>query len=423
MSSPAVSRTVLLIATLDTKGAEVAYVRDLVERAGYRAMVLDAGVLWDPPFPPDIAAHAVAEAGGGTLQALRVQGNRSSALDVMARGATAIVSELHRAGSIDAVLGLGGSCGTAIASAAMRALPIGVPKVMVSTVASGQVAPYVGVTDMTMMYPVVDIAGLNRISRQVLTNAAGAVCGMLSQRRPDAVDRPIIAATMFGVTTPCVERIRERCEASGFEVVVFHANGSGGRAMEELIRAGFIAGVADVTTTEWADELVGGTLSAGPTRLDAAIETATPQVVSVGALDMVNFGPRDTVPNRFRHRQLYAHTPSVTLMRTTPAECVALGTTIAHKLNAAVAPTTVFLPLRGVSAIDRAAQPFADRAADAALFDAIRRELAPSVACVELDLHINDPEFADAMANRLLHDVRRHVASHASQQTHAIHSS
>lgn len=404
--------TVLLIATLDTKGEELAYVRQLIEARGHRALVLDAGVLSEPPFSPDVPASAVAHAGGTALPVLRQQGDRGVALEVMARGAAALAARLHEEGQIDGVLGLGGSCGTAIGTAAMRELPVGLPKVMVSTVASGQVAPYVGVKDITMMYAVVDIAGLNRISRRILANAAGAICGMLEQPVPTAEDRPVIAATMFGVTTPCVERARKQLEAAGYEVLVFHATGSGGRAMEGLIDAGFVAAVADVTTTEWCDELVGGVLSAGPERLDAAARSGIPQVVSVGALDMVNFGPRQSVPERFSNRHFHVHNPSVTLMRTTPAECAQLGEIIAGKLNRATGAVTLLLPLRGVSALDQEGQAFYDPAADAALFESLRRNLGPGVTLIELDLHINDPEFADAIAQQLL--------SSLSQPVHAV---
>jgi uncharacterized protein (UPF0261 family) len=295
----------------------------------------------------------------------------------------------------------------------MRALPVGMPKVMVSTVASGQVNSYVGEKDITMMYTVVDIAGLNRISRRILTNAAGAVCGMAEQPEPVSDERPIITATMFGVTTPCVQRLRQRLEAEGYEVLIFHATGSGGRAMEGLISGGFIAGVADVTTTEWCDELVGGVLSAGPDRLDAAGKAGVPQVVSVGALDMVNFGPRESVPDYFRDRRFHVHNPNVTLMRTTAAESRQLGEIIAGKLNAARGPVTLVLPLRGVSALDAPGQPFHDPVADAALFDALRQNVAPNVSLVELDHHINDPEFADALADHLL--------SLLAERTHAVH--
>jgi uncharacterized protein (UPF0261 family) len=398
----AMAGVVLLVGTLDTKGEELAYVRSLVERRGHRALVMDAGVLGDPSFAPDVSARELAAAGGATLDALRQEGDRGRALEVMARGAASVARRLHADGRFDAVLAIGGSCGTAIGTAAMRELPVGLPKVMVSTVASGQVAPYVGVSDIAMLYPVVDVAGLNRISRRILANAAGAACGMLEQPAPEATDRPLLAATMFGVTTPCVERVRKRVEEAGYEMLVFHATGSGGRAMEALVAAGFVTGVADVTTTEWADELVGGVLSAGPERLDAAAQKGIPQVVSVGALDMVNFGPRATVPERFAQRRLHVHNPSVTLMRTTRDECARLGEIIASKLNRAAGPVTLLLPLRGVSAIDREGQPFHDPDADAALFDALRRHVAPNVVVRELDLHINDPGFADAVAETLL---------------------
>jgi uncharacterized protein (UPF0261 family) len=394
--------TVLLIATLDTKGEEIAWIRERIKRRGHRTLVLDAGVLGAPAFEPDVPASDVADAGGTPLTALRDGGDRGRALDVMARGTAVLARRLHGEGRFDAALGIGGSCGTAIATAAMRELPIGLPKVMVSTVASGQVAPYVGVSDIAMLYPVVDVAGLNRISRRILTNAAGAICGMLEEPAPERADKPLLAATMFGVTTPCVERVRKRVEEAGYEMLVFHATGSGGRAMEALVAAGFVMGVADVTTTEWADELVGGVLSAGPDRLDAAGRAGIPQVVSVGALDMVNFGPRATVPERFAGRRLHVHNPSVTLMRTTAEESARLGEIIAAKLNRATGPVTLLLPLRGVSAIDREGQPFHDPAADTALFDALRRHVADAVVVRELDLHINDPEFADDVAATLL---------------------
>jgi uncharacterized protein (UPF0261 family) len=320
----------------------------------------------------------------------------------MSRGTAVLALDQAKVGVIDGVLSLGGSCGTAIATAAMRALPVGLPKVMVSTVASGQVGPYVGEKDVTMMYAVVDVAGLNRISRRILANAAGAVCGMVEQVTPAAEERPLIAATMFGVTTTCVNRLRHNLDGAGYEVLVFHATGSGGRAMEGLIDAGFFAGVADVTTTEWCDELVGGVLSAGPERMDAAARKGVPQVVSCGALDMVNFWAMETVPEKFRTRKLYVHNPNVTLMRTTADECSRLGEIIAAKLNVATAPTTLLLPLRGVSALDQEGQSFHDPEADAALFDALRGGIAQNITLVELDLHINDPEFADALADHLL---------------------
>jgi uncharacterized protein (UPF0261 family) len=398
------AKTILLIGTLDTKGAEYAYVRDLIVARGHRVLMMNAGVADRSPHAPreDFSASAVAEAGGGDLSSLRAKNDRGAALDVMTRGAANLAVKLYAEKKFDAVLAMGGSGGTGIGAAAMRVLPVGVPKVLLSTLASGDVQPFVGIKDVTMMYSVVDIAGLNRLSRRILANAAGAVCGMAEQAVPAAEDKPLIAATMFGVTTPCVNALREHLECAGYEVLVFHATGSGGRSMESLIEAGFIAGVADVTTTEWCDELVGGVLSAGPHRLEAAAKAGIPQVVSCGALDMVNFWAMETVPAQFKQRTLYKHSPNVTLMRTTPEECVKLGEIIAAKLNAAKGPTAMFIPLRGVSAIDRDGQPFDLPAADAALFGALRRNVKPPVELIELDLHINDPAFAAAMAEKLL---------------------
>jgi len=395
-------RTILIIGTLDTKAAEFGYIRDLIQARGHATILLDAGVD-EPRLVPDVASDRVAAAGGSSIEALRTAHDRATALEVMCNGARAVTLELLAEGRFDGVISLGGSGGTAIATAAMKALPVGMPKIMVSTMASGDVSAYVDVKDITMMYSVVDVAGLNRLSRRILANAAGAVCGMVEQEIPAAEDHPLLAATMFGVTTPCVTRVRENLEGAGFEVLVFHAVGSGGRAMEALIADGFIAGVADVTTTEWCDELVGGVLSAGPDRLGAAARAGIPQVVSVGALDMANFGAIDTVPPKFKDRNLYKHNPQVTLMRTTPEENAELGRIIATKLNAATGPTALYLPLKGVSMIDADGMPFWSPEADAALFDAIRATVDPSVVeLVELDMHVNDPAFADAMSARLL---------------------
>lgn len=395
--------SVLLIGTLDTKGAEYGFVRDLIRAQGHRAVVMDLGVLGPASFPPDIPADAVAREGGASLDDLRTKRDRGAAVEVMLAGGKAITRRLFAEGQVDGVLGLGGGGGTAMIAAAMRELPVGVPKVLVSTMASGNTAPYVDIKDLTMMYSVVDIAGLNPLSRRILTNAAGAICGMVTQPLPDGTrQRPLIAATMFGVTTPCVTAARQRLEQAGYDVVVFHATGSGGRAMEGLIADGYFAGVLDVTTTEWCDEVVGGVLSAGPDRLSAAGRKGIPQVVSVGALDMVNFGAPDTMPGAFAERTLYRHNPSVTLMRTTADECREIGRRIAEQLNRATGPVVLMIPLRGVSMIDAEGQPFRDAEADRALFDALRAHAAPNVRIRELDRHINDPEFAHALADELL---------------------
>jgi uncharacterized protein (UPF0261 family) len=297
---------------------------------------------------------------------------------------------------------MGGTGGTSLVTHAMQRLPVGVPKLMVSTVGSGDTRPYVGAVDIAMMYSVVDIAGVNQISARIIGNAAAAIAGMASASIPEPAEtRPLIGASMFGVTTPCVTSARERLEELGYEVLVFHQTGTGGQSMEELVRAGFIVGVLDVTTTELCDELVGGVLAAHPERLEIAGAAGVPQVVSLGALDMVNFGPMDTVPERFRSRNLYVHNPSVTLMRTTPEECAELGRRVATKLSAATGPTALFIPLKGVSMIATEGQPFHDPEADEALFSAVREHLGPNVELHELDMDVNDPRFALAMADRL----------------------
>jgi uncharacterized protein (UPF0261 family) len=395
-------KTVLLIGTLDTKGTEYGFVRDLIEARGVKTLVMDLGTIGDAPFEADITAEEVARRGGSSLSAIRQKNDRGNAVNIMLAGARILTSELHAEGRFAGVLGLGGGGGSAMISAAMRELPVGVPKVLVSTMASGNTAPYVDVKDLTMMYSVVDIAGLNPLSRRILANAAGAIVGMVTQDHPAATDRRLIAATMFGVTTPCVTAARERLEAAGYDVHVFHATASGGRAMDGLIDDGWFAGVLDVTTTEWADEVVGGVLTAGPDRLGAASRKGIPQVVSVGALDMVNFGAPDTMPARFQERRVYRHNPSVTLMRTTPEECREIGRRIGQQLNRATGPLVVLLPLRGVSMIDRDGQPFHDPEADEALFSSLRAELRDDIRVRELDAHVNDVEFANALSDELL---------------------
>ena len=394
--------TVVLLGTLDTKGEEYEFLRRRVLEEGVNALLVDTGVLGSPLAEPDISRQQVAEAASADLQELATSEDRGAAVEAMARGVSEIVKDLHAQGRLDAVLALGGSGGTAIAAQAMRQLPVGVPKLIVSTMASGDTRPYVGAVDVTLMYSVVDISGLNPISERILGNAAAAAAGMAKAQGPDSdAEKPLVGATMFGVTTPCVTEARKRLEELGYEVLVFHATGTGGQSMEALMRSGFITASLDVTTTELADELVGGVLSAGPDRLEAAGALGIPQVVSLGALDMVNFGPFESVPAEFRDRLLYKHNPTVTLMRTTPEECAALGRTIARKLNEARGPLTVFVPLKGVSLIATEGQVFHDPAADEALFCTLRENLDPEVDLRELDLDVNDPEFAHALADRL----------------------
>ena len=395
--------TICILGTLDTKGEEFQFVRDRIAAAGLGTLVIDAGVLGPPAFEPDIPRSRVATAGGRSLSDLIAEKNRGKSITTMAAGAAVVVRELFDQDKIHGIIALGGSAGTTIGTSAMRILPIGFPKVMVSTLASGDTRPYVGTKDLTMLYSVVDIAGLNRLSRRILSNAAAAVCGMVQAPQTESgTDRPLIAATMFGVTTPCVTKARQILEQNGYEVLVFHATGAGGRAMEDLIADGFIAGVLDITTTELADELVGGVLSAGPHRLEAAGARGIPQVVCPGAIDMVNFGPMDTVPDKFRSRNLYVHNPTITLMRTTVEECASLGRITAEKLNRAKGPVAVVLPLKGVSAIDAAGGPFWSPDADVAYIRALKATLDPRILLVELDAHINDDAFAQKAADLLL---------------------
>jgi uncharacterized protein (UPF0261 family) len=396
--------TVVLVGTLDTKGAENEFVRDRLRAAGVDVLVVDTGVLDPPGFPPDITRQEVAAAAGADFDALVAARDRGAAITAMAEGAEVVVRRLYEDGRLDGALALGGTGGTSIATRAFRPLPLGVPKVVVSTAASGNTADYIRETDLVLMPSVTDIAGLNRISTRILANAAAAVAGMVTAAPlpAAAAGRPMVAASMFGVTTPCITRARARLETLGYEVLVFHMTGTGGRTLESLAAQGLLAGVLDATTTELADELVGGIFSAGPDRLSAAGKAGIPQVVSVGALDMVNFGPMDTVPDQFKDRNLYVHNPITTLMRTTSAENTELGTRLARRLNAATGPTSLFLPLRGVSAIDVDGAPFRDEAADRALFGAIHDGLdTQRVELVEMDTDINDDRFADAMADRL----------------------
>jgi len=392
--------TVLLIGTLDTKGDELAFVRERLLAAGVDVLVADASTLGPPTgLEPNVTSQELAAEVGVDVDTLT---DRGAAVATMADAAAVLARRLHADGRIEGVLGAGGSGNTAIATAAMRALPVGVPKLMVSTMAAGDTRDYVGGVDVTLMASVTDVAGLNSISARILANAAAAMAGMVGAAPVDLGEqRPLIGATMFGVTTPCVTRAREGLEARGYEVLVFHATGTGGRAMEALVDAGFLTGVLDATTTELCDDLVGGVLSAGPDRLEAAGRAGIPQVVSLGALDMVNFGARDTVPPQFEDRNLYVHNPSVTLMRTTAEECAELGRRIAAKLSAATGPVALFVPLGGVSMIDAPGQPFFDAEADAALFSALRSGVGPNVELIEMDSNINDDGFADAMVEKL----------------------
>ncbi|MHC0431428.1 Tm-1-like ATP-binding domain-containing protein [Streptomyces sp. O3] len=404
--------TVALMGTLDTKGEEYDWLRDRLRGAGVDVLLIDTGVIGEPRGRPDVTRGEVARAAGADLDALRAAGDRGAAVTAMARGAAEIAGRLYAEGRMDGVLAVGGSGGTSIASRAMRALPLGLPKLLVSSMASGDVAPYVGATDIAMMYSVVDIAGINTVTEPILANAADAIAGMAKgfAAAPRAVraaelgarGRPLVAASMAGVTTPGVDAARERLTELGYEVLVFHSSGAGGRSLEALAAQGVFVGVLDLTLSELADDLVGGILTAGPDRLLAAGARGVPQVVGLGALDMVKFGPLDTLPERFRDRLVRVHNPSITVVRTTVDECAELGRRVAAKLRTAKGPTAVCLPLRGLSTLGSPGGPYHDAAADDALFTAVRSGLSGSaVDLVDVDADINDPSFGRAAAERL----------------------
>lgn len=397
-------KTLAIAGTFDTKGTEFLYVRNLAQKLGLQTLMIHTGV-FEPAFEPDISNREVAGAAGYDIDEIVKKQDRGMAMEALSKGMEKLLPKLYAEGKFDGILSFGGSGGTSLVTPGMRMLPIGVPKMMVSTMASGNVSQYVGTSDIIMMPSIVDVAGLNRISRTIFRNATLAAAGMLAevQEEETAETRPLIAATMFGVTTPCVNYAKEYLEKRGYEVLVFHATGTGGKTMESLIDAGFFSGVLDLTTTEWCDEIVGGVLAAGEHRCEAAAKNGIPQVVSVGALDMVNFGPMDTVPEQFLSRNLYKHNPTVTLMRTTVSENVEIGKAIAEKLNMAKGKTVLMLPLKGVSMLDAEGVAFCGKAEDKALFNTLKKEIhTDAVKIVELDLHINDKEFAETAAQKLI---------------------
>lgn len=399
-------KTVALLGALDTKGAEYGFVKQCIEARGHRTLLIDVGVLEPPRIEPDISRREVAQAAGADLDDLVQRRDRGEAVAAMARGAQTLVPRLYAEKRFDGILALGGGGGTSVACAAMRTLPLGVPKVMVSTVAGTDVSGYVGVKDIVMVPSIVDVSGVNRISREIFARAAGAICGMLETEVPPGVGKPLVAASMFGNSTPCVEAAKAIVEQAGYEVLVFHATGAGGRTMESLIESGLIAGVLDITTTEWADELVGGVLGAGPTRLEAAARGGVPAIVTPACLDMVNFWAPPTIPAKFQGRRFYQHNPNITLMRTTPEECRQLGEILAKKLNLSTGLVTVLLPLQGLSMIDAPGGPFWWPEADQALFETLRQNLRAEIRVIEMDCNINEPQFARCCAETLLEHMR-----------------
>lgn len=403
---PNSNKTIAVLGTLDSKGEEHNFVAKLIREKGHTPLLIDVGTGTEPTIRPDISRHEVAEAGGIDLDALMARKDRGECVVAMSEAAPNLMAKLAAEGRIDGVISLGGGGGTALGTGAMRGLPVGFPKVMVSTLASGNTAHYVGSKDICMIPSIVDVAGLNRISKTIFTRAAGAICGMVeSEVEEDTTERPLIAASMFGNTTECVDASRKILEEAGYEVLVFHATGTGGKTMETLIADGLIKGVLDITTTEWADELCGGTLTAGSSRLDAAGKAGVPAIVTPGCLDMVNFGARETVPEKYEGRNFYIHNPQVTLMRTTPEECVQLGKILAEKINGYTGPVSVLLPTKSISIISAQGQSFYDPKADQALFDAIKSNLSKTIELIEVEAEINAPEFSKACAETLLKNL------------------
>jgi uncharacterized protein (UPF0261 family) len=390
--------TILMIGAFDTKGAEYAFLRGEIIARGHELLAANTGVVGAAEdFPVDISADEIALAGGTTLAALRAKADRGAAMKAMSAGAASVAEKLYAAGRFAGAIGMGGSGGSSVVTAALRALPIGVPKVCVSTVASGDTSAYVGAKDVVLVPSIVDVAGVNRISRVIFARAAGAICGMVEREPPSgADDRPIIVASMFGNTTECVNTCVDSLSTKGYEVLVFHATGTGGRTMESLVREGLVDAVLDITTTEWADEVCGGVFSAGSERLDAAGEMGLPQLVVPGCIDMANFGGMETVPAQYKDagRLFYEWNPAVTLMRTNAEENAEMGRIFAQKANAACGPVAFLLPLKGVSILDGDGEMFCDRTADAAFFNVLREHLRADIPIHEIDCNINDSAFA-----------------------------
>ena len=400
-------KTVVIVGALDTKGVEFAFIRDLIAEREVQTLMVDFGVLGEPAFAPDITGEEVARAGGGDLGALRSGQHKDLAMKVMAAGLASIVRRLYDEGNLQGIIGMGGTGGTSIATAGMRALPVGVPKVMVSTVGGSDVSAYAGAKDITFIPSIVDVAGINRISRAIYANAAGAIAGMVKMEAPAAQEeKPLITASMFGNTTQAVDRARSIMEAHGYEVLVFHATGAGGKTMESLIADGYIAGSLDITTTELADQVCGGVFSAGPDRCMAASRAGIPAVLVPGCVDMCNFGALDTVPEKYRGRNLYQWNPNVTLLRTDAQENTRIGEMLAAAANAATAPVTILLPLKGVSMLDSPGGAFWDPQADQACYRAVKAHLNLGIPVIEMDHNINDPAFAERCAKVLLNSLQ-----------------
>jgi uncharacterized protein (UPF0261 family) len=397
------SKGILIIATLDTKGPETQYLKDLIQRSGFKALVMDTGILGAPPFEPDLSRDEVAQAAGTHIEELIRSKNKGRAIQAMAEGSKRVVQQLYREEKITGIIGLGGAQGTEIGTSAMRALPVGFPKLMVSTVASGyaQFGTYVGTKDLLMMHSVVDILGLNVFSRTILSNAAGAMMGMVERGvKIEKPEKKQIGMTIYGTTTPGCMVAKAYLESKGFEVVAFHPNGTGGRAMEEMVEEGILNGVLDMTTHELTDELVGGLHRAGPKRLEAAGRKGIPQVVVPGSIDFIVTGPASSLPPEYRNRNYIPHNPSMTLVKTSPEEMRTIGKIMASKLNGARGPTIVMIPLRGFSYPNRKGETLYDEEGNQAFIETLKINLK-GVKVIEVDAHINDPEFANEAAQTM----------------------
>lgn len=397
------AKQVVIVGALDTKGQEFKFVKDLIEKEGLNTLVVDFGVMGEPGFKPDINREEVAKKGGHQISEFADGQHKDEAMKTMSIGLKKIVSQLYEDGKLDGIIGMGGSGGTSIATTAMRALPVGVPKVMVSTMGGGDISPFAGTKDITFMPSIVDVSGINSISSTIYANGAGAIAGMVKVEKPDTgAEKPLITASMFGNTTTAVDHARGILESKGYEVLVFHATGTGGKTMEGLIKDGYITACFDITTTELADEVCGGILSAGPDRLKAAAHKGIPAIIVPGCVDMANFGGIETVPEKYKNRNLYQWNPNVTLLRTNIEENKKIGEMIAKAANESTAPVVILLPLQGVSMLDSEGGRFWDPEADTACYDAIKANVKPEIKIIESDHNINDPEFSGLCANTLL---------------------
>lgn len=395
-------KSIAVIGSLDTKGNDFDFIKNEIEKRGHRALLINTGVLGEPLIEPDVSSAEVAQAGGSSLEELRNKQDKSFAMKVMTKGIAVIMDRLFKQRKIDGGFSMGGSNGTIIGTSGLRALPLGVPKVMVSTVASGDTQPYVGISDLVMIPSILDISGVNRVSAQVYANAVGTIIGMVETEVPQIQNKPLITASMFGNTTKLVNLCADQLSKRNYEVLIFHAVGTGGRMMESLIHQGYISAVLDLTPTELVDEYIGGVLTAGPDRMEAATKWYIPQVIAPGCMDMANFWGMETVPKKWLDRKLYTWNDNVTLMRTTPEENEKLGKILAEKVNKSIGPVAIYLPLKGVSELDSLGHPFYWPEANEALFSSIKENLREDIPVYEVNCNINDPEFADAVSNQLL---------------------